>query len=423
MLHELRWRLTWLFVLSTTTVFLAVGLLGGYLLPLGLTMSVDEELKQMAAELYPLVNLQGQPPAVREWRHAQQPTTVRLLAYIQIFDAAGKLVEEHGTRFALPLLRLEHSGTREMVVAGSSVRIFCQPLRNHGEIRGWLQISRPIGFRQSASTQYYVTLAVLTAALFFSSIATGYQVAGRAILPVKTSFESLRCFVADAGHELKTPLTLINGNLEALVIALSKDSAASLPPNISAIQSACDRMNLLVNDLLLLARLESSPVRVFPRRKVDLAQLIHQVVDELTPLFEEKRVALKLQVTSEHLWCHSDSLQKALSNLIRNALAYTPAGGSVAVSLTTEPRTVNVVVSDTGAGIPPEQIPKIFDRFYRGCRPTTESGSGLGLSIAQAVVKEHGGTLKVQSRVGQGSTFTVTLPRGSTQTPRGPNYT
>ncbi len=266
-------------------------------------------------------------------------------------------------------------------------------------------------FRDGILKQYSFTLLLLTVALLLSLTATGYLVAGTAISPVRSSFDVLRRFVADAGHELKTPLTLLQGNVEALELGLAGSTPESLRARLKGIEEACAQMNGLVSDLLLLARLEA-PNRAFSRQKVDLASLVGGVADGLMPLYKQKGVSLVCQLAPEHAWCHAPSLEKAVANLLRNALAYTPAGGQVSVGLRVLADAVVIEVTDTGAGIPADQIPRIFDRFHRGGRSADahDGGSGLGLSIVKAVMEEHRGSLSVRSRVGEGSTFTLRFP-------------
>lgn len=409
MFRNLRWKLTALFVISSTGLFLAAGLIGHYLAFVVLTNSLDQQLKQIAAGLYPFINSDGQEPDLSLWKHKVRPASLKLFVDIEVFDAGGKLVEEHGSRLAVPLLPAEHSNCRDEVVAGTPIRVFCQPLLRQTKIFGWLQIAQNTSFRDAFLRQYHVILVVLTAVLIPSLTAAGYLVAGIAINPIRQSFDVLRRFVADAGHELKTPLTLLQANAEVLELTLS-DCAAALKP-LAGITQTCQKMNKIVSDLILLAKLES-PEPAFPRQNMNLAMLIQETVDELAPLYAAKGISLINRVSPHQMWCHPDSLRIAISNLLGNALAYTQNGGTVTITLKVGPGSTTIEVSDTGIGIPDDQTAKIFDRFYRGAqvKDGDPSGSGLGLAIAKAVVAAHGGTLHVKSVVGEGSTFTIALP-------------
>jgi signal transduction histidine kinase len=147
--------------------------------------------------------------------------------------------------------------------------------------------------------------------------------------------------------------------------------------------------------------------------EVDAGEMARDVADLFGPVAEDKRVALDLS-ESGPLLLHADTqkLQRVLSNLLDNAIKYTPSGGSIMISVYGNDREVRIIVRDTGTGIPPPELSHIFDRFYRGEKSRSEPGSGLGLSLARAFVLAHRGTIAVTSMPGEGSEFTITLPKG-----------
>ncbi len=221
-------------------------------------------------------------------------------------------------------------------------------------------------------------------------------------------FNTQRRFLADVGHELRTPLTVIKGNVDLMrrMDCLDKES-------MDGIESEVDRLTRMVGDLLLLAQAESGKLPL-DRRLVELDTLLLEVMQQMQVL-AKGRLQMKLGEIDQVLVCgDQDRLKQVLVNLIGNAIKYTPAGGEVVVSLGKDERRAHLAVHDNGPGIPEEDLPHIFERFYRGEKSRTREregkGFGLGLSIAYWIVRNHGGEIEVASSKEQGTTFTVWLP-------------
>ena len=219
-------------------------------------------------------------------------------------------------------------------------------------------------------------------------------------------FNMQRRFLADVSHELRTPLTVIKGNV-GLVRKFGADEES-----LSSIENEVDRLTRMVGDLLLLAKAESGAV-LFDMTPVELDTIVFEVMKQMHVLAGE-RVHLHLtgidqiQVNGDH-----DRLKQVMLNLVGNAVQYTPTGGQVTLKLERIDHQACFTVSDTGPGIPTEDLPHIFERFYRGEKSRTRKqsgGFGLGLSIAYWIVRSHGGTIDVESQEGQGTTFKVLLP-------------
>ncbi|MBM3465289.1 MAG: HAMP domain-containing protein [Armatimonadetes bacterium] len=224
------------------------------------------------------------------------------------------------------------------------------------------------------------------------------EMAGR----VQASFEAQRRFVADASHELKTPLTAIGGMAELL-----RSGAADSKRAVATIEREVDRMGGLVGDLLTLSGAEA-PEANQARAPVDVASLVREVAGELQVGDH------RLEVDSPGpmmVLGDTDALHRAVRNLADNALKYTPAGGTIRLRCRREGADVVVRVEDTGIGIPAADLPRVFDRFYRSdpSRTRGTGGSGLGLAIVRAIVKSHGGQVRLDSVEGQGSAVTITL--------------
>jgi len=222
-------------------------------------------------------------------------------------------------------------------------------------------------------------------------------------------------FLLNVSHELRTPLTAIKGSVDNLLDGITGELSEPQQKYLMRIQTNADRLVRLINDLLDLARIEEGRVQVTPTL-FSLAGLAGELLDSLRPVGGEKGLELRLTGRQDPLLVHADrdKVGQVLMNLIGNAIKFTPTGGSVEIELTgeeEEPGTIRI--TDTGEGISPEELPRIFDKFYQvelglGAKA---KGTGLGLSIAKSLVELQGGRIWVESRIGQGSTFSFTVPR------------
>ncbi len=226
-------------------------------------------------------------------------------------------------------------------------------------------------------------------------------------------FEAQRRFVADASHELRSPLTAVSGMLEMLEIGADEGDPARRTRVLQALTKEVDRMGRLLNGLLALSRSEQSRVKSEPTH-------LDQIVSDLRPAIEvlARDHRLRLDVGKvPAIRGDSDQLAQVVINLVENAAKYTAPGGQITVSVEAGDGVGGVVlrVSDTGAGIPPEVLPHLFEPFYRAdaSRTRATGGSGLGLAIVHGIAKAHGGEVKVTSRVGQGTTVVVEYPVAS----------
>lgn len=226
---------------------------------------------------------------------------------------------------------------------------------------------------------------------------------------LESLFETQRRFLADVSHELRTPLTAIRGNVD-----LIRRMGVADPESLEAITSEVDRMTRMVRDLLLLAQAESGKLRL-AEDVVELDTLLLEVYKQAKVLAQE-RVEVRLgQEDQARVVGDRDRLKQMLLNLAANAIEYTPAGGRVTLGLARVGDRARLIVADTGPGIPQEELPHIFERFYRIDRSrkrTNGGGAGLGLSIAYWIARSHHGHVEVASEVGQGTTFSVWLPLG-----------
>jgi two-component system OmpR family sensor kinase/two-component system sensor histidine kinase BaeS len=230
---------------------------------------------------------------------------------------------------------------------------------------------------------------------------------------------SRRTMVAGIAHELRTPLSVVQGNLEALLDGVFPPT----PENIAAIHQETLLLSRLVDDLRELALAEAGQLKI-EKQPTDLADLIQRTVLNFRAEATDRGIELGTELASDLPQVPVDPhrLEQVLRNLLANALRYTPAGGRVVVAASSphSPQSwgargaVVVSVADTGVGIPADDLPHVFERFWRGdrSRSRTGGGAGLGLAIAKELVEAHGGTIGVESREGQGAVFTIRLPAG-----------
>lgn len=216
--------------------------------------------------------------------------------------------------------------------------------------------------------------------------------------------------LGEVGHEMRTPLTVIDGQVEAMIDGVLPAS----PENLAVIGTESRRLHRLAADLSALSRAEEGRV-VLDRKPIELGEVVAQATNRLRPQTNDAEIELVCQVSDGLLvLADGDRLAQVVTNLVGNAIRATPAGGRVTVSCRRTDQHAVIEVADTGEGLAPAELERIFERFYRvpGRRSMgREAGSGIGLTIARHLVEQHGGTLSAASGgKGQGATFTVTLP-------------
>jgi two-component system OmpR family sensor kinase len=234
------------------------------------------------------------------------------------------------------------------------------------------------------------------------------QTFNQTLSQLERMIQSQRRFLTDVGHEFRTPLTVIRGNVDLMERMGELDEES-----IEGVQSEVDRLTRLVEDLLLLAQAETGKLPLHTQR-IELDSLVLDVLRQSRVLAGGK-VNLKLNEIDQLQVCGDpDKLQQVFINLLSNAIKYTPENGDVYVSLGMVEAQGMVKIADTGPGVPEEDLPYIFDRFYRGEKSRYRSkdgkGFGLGLSIAYWIVRNHEGRIEVDSTIGEGTTFCVFLP-------------
>ena len=227
-----------------------------------------------------------------------------------------------------------------------------------------------------------------------------------------------RAFVSNASHELKTPLSIIKLLSDSLIQTENPDPEF-IKEFLSDMNNEVERLTRIIERLLDMTQMDSSQMSM-QFIHTDVRELVHEIFDKLAPLAKSKDIALTMNTPEEEviLPIERDTLTEAIYNIADNSIKYTESGGSVSISISRDLGNVYIAVTDTGIGIPKEEVQKIFDRFYRvdKARARETGGTGLGLSIALDAVKLHNGHIEVKSEEEKGSRFTITLPYSDDQT-------
>jgi signal transduction histidine kinase len=278
---------------------------------------------------------------------------------------------------------------------------------------GYLQVGRSLqDFDDHLMATRWVFLIGLPTTMLLVTGAS-WWLAGIAIRPVYQSYQRIQQFTADAAHELRTPLAATRATVESALehSALPETEVRGI---LQTVERQTIRLSQLVQDLLLLSRVDLQ--RLPAKRQIcNLKTLICDVVDEFESLAIAHHLSLKTDIQVEHpafVVGDEEQLYRLVANLVTNAIQYTPPQGTVTITLSQTNHHVSIQVQDTGIGIPTQEIPRIFDRFYRvqTDRSRHTGGAGLGLSIALAIAQAHRGQLQVQSTVSAGSVFSLSLP-------------
>ena len=330
----------------------------------------------------------------------------------QWFDLQGKLLEQQGSTQYISTLPLIRDTTARNQIDENSLEVITLPLfdKNNGQLIGYLRASQSLEEVDETIARLDVGLAVgAIVAVILSSLGSGWLNI-QAMQPIEESFQRLRQFTADASHELRSPLMAISTNAE-VALTYPEGMRKSDGEKFQAISMAIEQMSQLTEDLLLLTRTDK--VSSFEFERIDLTSLLTDLVNLYKPQAQTKQIKLKAEIEND-LWLVGDEakLARAFTNLIQNAIQYTPAGGEVEVSGKRIGRELLITVEDSGIGIAPEHLERVFDRLWRADRSRSyyEGGSGLGLAITQAIIHNHKGTISVTSQVDIGSCFTVSLP-------------
>jgi heavy metal sensor kinase len=458
MFRELRWRLTGLYVVLLLGALLLFSAGTYFVARAALRENFDEVLVDQAALIAQAIDIEDGLPELKQEvllsGHRNDDHFIRLYApnRMLVFDDMidGSRVPDLPDTIA-SALQGEKSLT-QVESDGDTLRVATFPILHKGRIAGVLQVGVSLSDIENTLRILLIVLLVMAPITVLISSGGGLFLANRALAPIdaitrmaqrisaedlsgrigrtgpddevgrlartfdtmlarlEAAFKQQRQFAADASHELRTPLTAIIGQID---VALGwPESAEYYRATLVGVREQAQRLTRLASDLLFLARADAQP-RASAAEPIDLRSLLPAVITQMEPLASARQQTIRLRTPpAGSIYGNEDQLIHLFLNLLDNAIRYTPASGQIMLDCTRSNGMMLISVSDTGPGIAPEHLPRLFDRFYRvdRARSRAQGGSGLGLAIAQSIAQLHGGEITVMSAVGQGSTFTVRLP-------------
>jgi len=451
---SLRLRLALLYTLLLAGVLAVFGALTFVLVSKRLYAAVDEGLRAEAEAVEQAIGPGDGPLTSQRVLESFQRLSqlANELATFYVLDPSGQVLYSSVRGPALaPLPRpQEMPGYVTYRSHGQGIRLYLDPVVGEdGQVLGAVEVGQSLRATDGALSEIRNVIALGGAVALALTAGSSYLLAGRALAPVRrlaalaryiertgdfrrrlpepatrgepkelvSTFNAMiervertlrlqAAFLADSSHELRRPLTVIRTDIDVL-------RSDSLPPEeqracLDEMAAEAEAMGRLIADLLFLSREGEQAIE---REPVDLSDLCREVVDRYREQADGHVLVADIE---DGLWASGDRqrLAQMLTNLLENALDYTPAGGEVCVSLSRSGAWAELRVSDTGIGIPPEELPQVFDRFFRGreARAMRPQGSGLGLAIVRHVAEVHGGEVRAESEPGRGTTFTVRLP-------------
>jgi signal transduction histidine kinase len=407
MIQALRKKLTLLFL----GLFLLIYVLGGAaalgVFYHGLTLALDEELSDLSSEILPAIQFSTGVQSLKKWAAAAEHEHLTSPAGIQLFDPRGRLLEKYGiSGEGLKKGELRFNSENRNV----SLKSNYEELREEGRYLGFLQVQISTDSRDTAVQQFGLTMLLMLPILAVAVSFAGYFFSGLAIKPVEKSIKVLKTFVADAGHEFITPVTVVEASLQTLEEQLKEHNIGL--EVLSMISRASQRMKDLASDLIFLAKLDN-PDAQLPVEIVSLDEIVEPAMEEVQELARSKGITLSCSHVPElPIYGHRHSLQVMITNLLTNGVKYTEPGGSVKLDVGQDSNRIVLIVEDSGIGIPSDRLENIFERFYRvdESRSRAQGGSGLGLAIVKAILDRHKSEIEVQSTLGKGSKFIVRIP-------------
>jgi two-component system, OmpR family, sensor kinase len=450
---SLRLRLTLLYSTFMGGILLIFGAAVYLLVNIILLNQVDTMLAGVAREITQVtkVNSVGELSVVR-----LPKLDMTSNAYVQVWGVDGKIVTTSPSISSLtePLdpIGLETGSTiyRDSYLDGAHLRVLSAPLILGERMIGTIQVGSTLTFVDATQGNLISVMAIIAVIAVLMAGVGSWVILGRALSPLEditetvdqinraddlsrripyqgqneneigdlvvsfnqtlerleSLFTSQQRFLADVSHELRTPLTVIKGNVDLMRRIKEADEES-----LSSIDQEAGRLTRLVGGLLMLAQAESGKLAL-NMKPVELDLLLTEVFTEMCILAGSKVHVHLNDIDEVMVTGDRDRLKQVLLNLVSNAIQYSPQGGDVFMSMSRIGEQARIIIRDTGPGIPAEDLPHIFDRFYRAEKSRTRSkvsGFGLGLSIAHWIVEHHGGQIKVESKEGKGTTFVIWL--------------
>ncbi len=452
--NTLRTRLTLWYVLLLAITVLGFGLYLQFELEASLANHMDAGLQVAASQLLVDVDDSVDPPMLRPMSDSAVDQLMQSRFALRMINAQGEVVAEVGSFPPGIAVAPDHPGFETVEAGGTSWRIFTQRVETQTQqFDAWLQMAQSLNVvTETRSSVLNIILIGVPITLIVAGLG-GTFMATRALRPVdeitrtvqainatdmtrrilyqgsadeigrltetlnlmldrlQSGFEKERRFTADASHELRTPLTAIKGQIG---VALSRQrSPDEYEITLNQIQLETNRLIRVANDLLFLTRLDGASM-LAQTEAINLSDLLGAAVDQMAVIAADKQISVTTDIPdSIPMTGMTDHLIRLFLNLLDNAVKYTPHGGSIHVRAEQNKAETLISIEDTGEGIDPEHLPHLFERFYRAEADRKYSGgAGLGLAIARQIVREHSGSITIDSTVGHGTRVTVCLPDG-----------
>jgi len=456
--RSIKFRLTIWYLVVLGVLLLIFATIAYLMLSNSLYQSIDDSLKLGAANMGNFLEMEGSGADFDndgQFDFGEQPLELMLF-----YDTGGNLVLEQGWGVNADNPQIIALITQDLsdgslytteVLNGREMRLYAVPIEDELAINGVLVVGRSTAEVKDVLENFGYILLFTSLAMIVLAGGCGLFLANRAFKPVEKisrtareieetdlskridvhsedelgrlastlnqmisrlerAFGRQRQFTADASHELRTPLAIIQA--ESTLSLRKERKESDYRKSLELISRETAHMATLIDKLLFLARADSGKEQL-NLEVVNLKSLITDLASEIEVLCRDKGLKFKIGPL-ENLDVEGDKveLRQLFSNLLDNAVRYTPRGGTISVSVERQKDTAVIVITDSGIGIPEEHIGHIFERFYRvdKARSRADGGTGLGLSICQHITKKHGGRIEVESQVGKGSTFSVSLP-------------
>lgn len=406
-----RWRLlVWIIVVAAIIILIA-GALVYLTVARTRAQDVDQRLMMVAHEQQGLLTRHE-----RDEHEGYFPDAPDVVLFVrspdgQVLVDARVALPGFPDRASLDLALSGQANFAQVDVVGTPLRVYSTPLIEHGQITGVVQAGTSLGPQLYELHELLIILLFGGLAGLVLAAGGGFLLVELALAPARQAFRRQQQFVADASHELRTPVALIKATTE--VLARGPDHAIDADADLLAeIGRETDHLGRLIEDLLQLARLDSGQFKA-ELGPVALSDVAQEAAEQVNRLDRARNRQVTIAV-EPNVWVHGDlgRLRQILLILLDNAVKHTPPGEMVTLRLRQEHHWARLAVVDTGDGIAREHLPFIFERFYRvdQTRSRVDGGVGLGLAIARELVELQGGRIKAESVPGQGSTFTVWLP-------------
>ena len=457
---SIRWRLTLWFTLILGVIILLFGAFFYVALQNWLITQVDGNLRVYSTQVHGTLHSdESTGPLDYDVIHSSLPPINEIVSpgiFVQIIDSNGNVVvksdnlQDQELPAASSLIATGFSGQEAIQTVSSGntrIRIMISPLYLKDQTLA-LEVAQSLASTDAAIGRIGLAVLISMVVILTLALISGAILVRRALSPVRRitttaqgissssdlsrrvgyrgpadeigqlattfdhmierldrAFQSQKDFVADASHELRGPLTVIQGNLDLLKRNLSEEDRRE---SVRALEAETTRMTKIMSNLLVLAELESGQSE--RQEMVSLKEMLLDAGERAMHLAGSRRIVIERQ-EDLRVKGDADRLEQVLRNLVDNAIRYTPEGGTITLSLFQNGDWALLKVADTGIGISPEHLPHIFDRFYRAdkARSRASGGTGLGLAIVKGIVEQHGGRVTVTSEPGKGSTFTVWL--------------